>query len=590
MSAGRTASYRVTAKVPSTLASGSYYLRACVRIGKGQSDCRYAIAQAPGQRTAEAARLAGPGQSAVGDDAAAGAGPGDSPRFDVLVFTKTVGEYKPSTEDAVKALEELGRANRFRVTATEDASAFTESNLKRYRAVVFLNTAGDILSNAQQAAFQSYYTEGGGFLAVNAAIQTEPGWQFMSDLLGARAAGAQSPLGRATIKVADRGHAASKPLPEYWRHVDRYFNYTANVRGFAHVLATVDESTYSGGTMGADHPIAWCKDYKGGRSFYTGVGDTPGGYGEAGVRAHLLGAIQWAAGLADPVYSDCGATVLANYQQTKVSAPPNLNEPIGFDVLPDGRVLQTARGGQLRLHDPKAAKEIVLATLPVYTHSEDGLYGPAIDNDFATNKWVYLYYAPQTVTNVKQSDGTTKTITTPNTDAPDKAASLSAWRSVRRVLPAVAVQVRRRSHSVAGPRERAEDHAGLQRPRRVLPRRGRHRLRLPQQPVAGHGRRHAVRRRQLGRLLAPQRPDDRGRPVQRAVRRRPPQRAEHQRPARQGAAHPRQRRRELHEPARQPVPGGDGQDAPGDLRDGLPQPVPDPGRRERRRLRHRLLA
>ena len=96
-------------------------------------------------------------------------------------------------------------------------------------------------------------------------------------------------------------------------------------------------------------------------------------------------------------------------------------------MLPDGRVLQTARGGQLRLHDPKQAKEIVLATLPVYTHSEDGLYGPAIDNDFATNKWVYLYYAPQTVTNVKQSDGTTKTITTPNTDAPDKAASLSAW-------------------------------------------------------------------------------------------------------------------------------------------------------------------
>ena len=53
--------------------------------------------------------------------------------------------------------------------------------------------------------------------------------------------------------------------------------------------------------------------------------------------------MQWAAGKADPVYSDCGATVLANYQQTKISAPPNLNEPIGFDQLPDGRIIQTAR-------------------------------------------------------------------------------------------------------------------------------------------------------------------------------------------------------------------------------------------------------
>ena len=101
--------------------------------------------------------------------------------------------------------------------------------------------------------------------------------------------------------------------------------------------------------------------------------------------------------MADPVYSDCGATVLANYQQTKISAPPNLNEPIGFDVLPDGRVLQTARGGQLRLHDPDNGSTKVIAELPVYTNSEDGLYGPAIDNDFATNQWVYLYYAPPTV-------------------------------------------------------------------------------------------------------------------------------------------------------------------------------------------------
>ena len=78
-----------------------------------------------------------------------------------------------------------------------------------------------------------------------------------------------------------------------------------------------------------------------------------------------------------------------------------------------------------------------------------------------------------------------------------------------------------------------------------------------------------------------------------AVRRRAPQRRQHERPARQGAAHPRQRRRLLHEPCRQPVPGVPGHRRPQpsrDLRDGLPQPVPDPGRRPRRRLRHRLLA
>ena len=65
---------------------------------------------------------------------------------------------------------------------------------------------------------------------------------------------------------------------------------------------------------------------------------------------------------------------------------------------------------------------------------------------------------------------------------------------------------------------------------------------------------------------------------------------QHQRPARQGAADQGRRRRQLRHPEGQPVPRGLGQDAAGDLRDGLPEPVPDPGRLRRRRLRDRLLA
>ena len=251
------------------------------------------------------------------------------------------------------------------------------------------------------------------------------------------------------------------------------------------MLATVDEKTYTGGTMKdlADHPVAWCKDFQGGRSFYTNVGAN-GDFSGSDVREHLAGAIQWAAGEADPEYSDCGATVLANYQQVKVSdnrvaGSPGLREPIGFDVLPDGRVLQTARGGELRLHDPKDGSTKVIATLDVYTNSEDGLYGPAIDNDFADNRWVYLYYSPKTVSGrqaVRRLDE----------DDHDAAERLGAAHrpvaervgSVRRLLPALALQARRgRRRHAPGPGQRAADPARHQQPRRVLPRRGRHRLR-----------------------------------------------------------------------------------------------------------------
>ena len=100
----------------------------------------------------------------------------------------------------------------------------------------------------------------------------------------------------------------------------------------------------AGGTMGADHPVAWCKDYHGGRSFYTAGGNTAASFDDQ-FKQHLGGAMDWAAGKSDPHYSDCGATVLSNYEQVKVSAQPNLNEPIGFDQLPDGRLSRRrARG------------------------------------------------------------------------------------------------------------------------------------------------------------------------------------------------------------------------------------------------------
>ena len=297
------------------------------------------------------------------------------------------------------------QGNGFTVQSNGDPTQFTEENLARFRAVILLADSDDALNADQQAAFEAYYTNGGGVLAIHSAIETEPDWDFLTEVLGARSSG-RTASQAGTIKVADRVHEASSELPEYWNRTESWYNFDVNVRGFSHVLATVTEDPFdahppgavtgiAGGTMGFDHPIAWCKDFQGGRSFYTGVGSTPAAFSDPLYRAHLLGAIRWTSGVTDPVYSDCGATVLANYEQTVLSAPPNLSEPIGFDVLPDGRVIQTDRRGGVRLHDAEAnTSPRSSPSFPVYTTSEDGMYGPAVDNDFAENQWVYLYYCP----------------------------------------------------------------------------------------------------------------------------------------------------------------------------------------------------
>lgn len=82
----------------------------------------------------------------------------------------------------------------------------------------------------------------------------------------------------------------------------------------------------------------------------------------------------------------------SNYE--KVTLSKDTGEPIDLAVLPDSRVLHTARNGDLRMTDPGTGVTKVINHLDVYQNSEMGLQTVTLDPDFATNKWVYLYYSP----------------------------------------------------------------------------------------------------------------------------------------------------------------------------------------------------
>ena len=42
-------------------------------------------------------------------------------------------------------------------------------------------------TDAQQDAFEAYFRAGGGFVGIGSAIEIEPGWPFLTDVLGSRA-------------------------------------------------------------------------------------------------------------------------------------------------------------------------------------------------------------------------------------------------------------------------------------------------------------------------------------------------------------------------------------------------------------------
>lgn len=213
----------------------------------------------------------------------------------VLIFSKTAGWRHESIPVAVAALQRLAAQEGMAADHSEDAGAFTAENLARYRVVVFASTTGDILDAAQQRALESFVRGGGGFVGVHSAADTEYEWPWYGQLVGAYFQGHPPGLQSTHVQPEHVG----EPTGARWPITDELYNYRRNPRGRVRVIATVDEREYEGGKMGADHPIAWCHAFDGGRSWYTGLGHDAKVYADANFIAQLARGLRYAAGKAD---------------------------------------------------------------------------------------------------------------------------------------------------------------------------------------------------------------------------------------------------------------------------------------------------
>jgi type 1 glutamine amidotransferase len=213
----------------------------------------------------------------------------------VLVFTKTAGWRHESLPAAVAALQRLGDKEGIAVDHSEDATDFNPANLSRYRAVVFASTTGDVLDETQQATMETFVRNGGGFMGIHAAADTEYDWPWYGQLVGAWFK--SHPPGLQASRVLFEGQQDGAPAK--WSVTDELYNYRDNPRGRVQVLATVQEADYEGGTMGHDHPIAWCHAFDGGRAWYTGLGHEARMYADPAFIWQLTQGLRYATGISE---------------------------------------------------------------------------------------------------------------------------------------------------------------------------------------------------------------------------------------------------------------------------------------------------
>ncbi|TAH19096.1 MAG: cytochrome C [Cytophagales bacterium] len=323
----------------------------------------------------------------------------------VLVFSKTSSFRHQSIEAGKPAFQKLGKEKGFAVDLTEDAAQFTTENLKKYKAVVFLNTTGDVLNPEQQDHFERYIQAGGGYLGIHAASDTEYDWAWYGQLVGAYFLDHPMPnnVQKGKFMVAIRNHWGTKNMPDVFEREDEFYSFK-QMSSKTNVLVKIDEKSYIGGKNGDNHPMSWYQEFDGGRSFYTGMGHTDQSFSEPLFLEHIWAGLQYVMGGATPKPLDYSKSRPEENRFTKVVLEEKLNEPMELSVLNDGRILFVERKGAVRLYNLKTKQLKTIANLAVSTkykdkegkisEAEDGILGLSKDPNFAQNHWVYIYYSP----------------------------------------------------------------------------------------------------------------------------------------------------------------------------------------------------
>ena len=318
----------------------------------------------------------------------------------ILVFFKTGGYYHESIPLGVKAIQELGVKNGFDVDTTTNAGKFTEDSLKKYAALVFLSSTGELLSGNQEIAVERYMQAGGGFVGIHAATDAEYDWNWYVKMIGASFK--SHPANQeATLIINDKNHPSTDSLPATWTRTDEWYNFK-NLSKDVKVLISIDEKSYQGGENGDKHPMAWYHNFDGGRVFYTELGHTNESFAEPLYLKHILGGIQYAMGDNTSDYSKASSVFApdeSHFTKTDL-VTGTFFEPTELSVLPNLDVLVVQRRGEILLYNNTSKKIKQAGFLNVYwktnapgVNSEEGLLGVKADPDFVKNHFVYMFYS-----------------------------------------------------------------------------------------------------------------------------------------------------------------------------------------------------
>lgn len=222
----------------------------------------------------------------------------------VLVLTERGGQHGGFTDAGLKWLVAEGAKGNFSITEINNARNITEAYLSQFSLVIQLDFPPYTWSKEAEDAFVKYIEEGrGGWIGFHHAtllgeFDGYPMWQWFSDFMGGvRFKNYIAPLADGTLVVEDKQHPVMKGVPaSFVVPDDEWYTYDKSPRPNVHVLANVDESSYTPASdikMG-DHPVVWVNESKKARNVYFQIGHSSKLYETEGFTTMFRNAIEWA--------------------------------------------------------------------------------------------------------------------------------------------------------------------------------------------------------------------------------------------------------------------------------------------------------
>ena len=221
----------------------------------------------------------------------------------VLVLTERGGQHGGFTDAGLRWLAAEGAKGNFSITEINNARNITEAYLSQFSLVIQLDFPPYTWPKEAEDAFVKYIEEGrGGWIGFHHAtllgeFDGYPMWQWFSDFMGGvRFKNYIAPLADGTLIVEDKQHPVMTDVPASFVVPDaEWYTYDKSPRPNVHVLANVDESSYTPASdikMG-DHPVVWVNESKKARNVYFQIGHSSKLYETEGFTTMFRNAINW---------------------------------------------------------------------------------------------------------------------------------------------------------------------------------------------------------------------------------------------------------------------------------------------------------